>query len=60
MLPTGLCGALRAWLEDKVVRGNALRLILCGRTLICVLKLQPVLILQLLLLLQPLPSISNE
>ena len=60
MLPTGLCGALRARLEDKVVRSDALRLILCGRTLISVLKLQPVLILQLLLLLQPLPCISNE
>ena len=60
MLPAGLSGALRAWLEYKVVRGNALRFILCGRTLISVLKLEPVLILQLLLLLQPLSCISNE
>ena len=60
MLPAGLSGALWAWLEDKVVRGNALRFILCGSTLISVLKLEPILILQLLLLLEPLPCISNE
>jgi len=60
MLPAGLSGALRAWLEDEVVRGNALRFVLCGSTLISVLKLEPILILQLLLLLQPLSCISDE